>query len=678
MDSNLDRVIDEAIDEAIFPDDLLFDFLDKEIAEKMRRNPNYNLINLRLDIAGYLHQFELLDKTSKEALFDLKNQNFLERLGQVFDDIKAIATKRPKINLDPQKERLERLVKEIQRSIKTVRVDRIEKEVFARVLAENPNLSYPELGDIYTLEINAVLEEAKRAEVEAKKKAEVAERKAAQAEGKVKTLQEELEKIKTEKAGLQVKVGQITEELNQTKTTLENALSSSSELNQKLTNKSKNLERANQEIDKLKTEKASLESGVAEIKKELDQAKITLENSVSDADSLTNNLKVQLRSKEQKLNKKGRELVKATEKSMELSEELEKIKVEKADLQGKLGQIAEELNQTKTVLENTLSSSININSNLEKQLAEKNQAIESKHRSLEELRQELKELGEEKDILQNKVVEIKEELDQAKTTLENSVSVADNLTNDLKMQLRLKEQELYEKLEESIRAALEFNKLSEELEELKAEKADLEGILEEIAKELSLTQELLISESQAKKAVTKELAQAQENIVNLTNLNSTLETKLITLIDELERLKGKLEATYNYCLNLVVAVRNFDSGFNFRLKPLESYTEKLLDSVKGQLENLYCDLVFESAAQIIRSAPRSYQNRYLLLESDSGISFEYNGELCSVRRNELNCEIAQEIDNYFRWHGQNLETYIEPPPQRKYQQEYPVRGWELE
>ncbi|APB34869.1 hypothetical protein GlitD10_2531 [Gloeomargarita lithophora Alchichica-D10] len=238
---------------------------------------------------------------------------------------------------------------------------------------------------------------------------------------------------------------------------------------------------------------------------------------------------------------------------------------------------------------------------------------------------------------------------------------------------------------------------TQELEQLKAEEASLQGKVAEIKEELEFTtddlekhkihltllEEYAFSEKERGEEKTEKLSQTQEKLVNLTERNLALERKVIIFTEELERLKNTIKQTallglwlklhnkihfvlakgaetlarlsinstyhqilrrtkqtYDFSDNLTATIRDFESGFNFELDPLESYTEKSLDSVKGDLEEIYCDLIFAFAVRTIENAPKDYRNHYLLLVSDSRIGFECNSEFCRLSREQLNYESA--------------------------------------
>lgn len=137
----------------------------KTIKKRVSQNPQYNSGNLILDVAERLEHFGLAKGINRNILQQKLEAPTTQEGFQKADPLRT-----------PDQERLERWLKEVKEAVKVPPADRTEQEIFRRVLSEYPNASYLGWGEIYTQEIQAALEEAKKAEAAAKEAQAKAER----------------------------------------------------------------------------------------------------------------------------------------------------------------------------------------------------------------------------------------------------------------------------------------------------------------------------------------------------------------------------------------------------------------------------------------------------------------------------------------------------------------------
>jgi len=244
----------------------------KTIKKRVSQNPQYNSGNLILDVAERLEHFGLAKGI---------NRNILQQ------KLEAPTTQEGFQKADPlrtaDQERLERWLKEVKEAVKVPPADRTEQEIFRRVLSEYPNASYLGWGEIYTQEIQAALEEAKKAEAAAKEAQAKAEREVEREKERADQAQRQLQDLERQLAETREKLRAATTtaaqvpDLEKDKATLEAEIT---QKNQELATLRKQLEQVTttasaektslqQQIHQLTQTKANLEAQITQKNQEL-------------------------------------------------------------------------------------------------------------------------------------------------------------------------------------------------------------------------------------------------------------------------------------------------------------------------------------------------------------------------------------------------------------------------
>jgi len=161
----------------------------KTIKKRVSQNPQYNSGNLILDVAERLEHFGLAKGINRNILQQKLEAPTTQEGFQKADPLRT-----------PDQERLERWLKEVKEAVKVPPADRTEQEIFRRVLSEYPNASYLGWGEIYTQEIQAALEEAKKAEAAAKEAQAKAEREAEREKQRADQAQRQLQDLERQLA----------------------------------------------------------------------------------------------------------------------------------------------------------------------------------------------------------------------------------------------------------------------------------------------------------------------------------------------------------------------------------------------------------------------------------------------------------------------------------------------
>jgi len=231
----------------------------------------------------------------------------------------------------PDQERLERWLKEVKEAVKVPPADRTEQEIFRRVLSEYPNASYLGWGEIYTQEIQAALEEAKKAEAAAKEAQAKAEREVEREKERADQAQRQLQDLERQLAETREKLRAATTtaaqvpDLEKDKATLEAEIT---QKNQELATLRKQLEQVTttasaektslqQQIHQLTQTKATLEAEItqknqelATLRKQLEQVtttasaeKTSLQQQIHQLTQTKANLEAQITQKNQELAK---------------------------------------------------------------------------------------------------------------------------------------------------------------------------------------------------------------------------------------------------------------------------------------------------------------------------------------------------------------------------------------
>jgi len=244
----------------------------KTIKKRVSQNPQYNSGNLILDVAERLEHFGLA-KGINRNIFQQKLEAPTTQEG--FQKADPLRT--------PDQERLERWLKEVKEAVKVPPADRTEQEIFRRVLSEYPNASYLGWGEIYTQEIQAALEEAKKAEAAAKEAQAKAEREAEREKQRADQAQRQLQDLERQLAETREKLRAATTtaaqvpDLEKDKATLEAEIT---QKNQELATLRKQLEQVTttasaektslqQQIHQLTQTKANLEAQITQKNQEL-------------------------------------------------------------------------------------------------------------------------------------------------------------------------------------------------------------------------------------------------------------------------------------------------------------------------------------------------------------------------------------------------------------------------
>jgi predicted nucleic acid-binding Zn-ribbon protein len=208
----------------------------------------------------------------------------------------------------PDQERLERWLKEVKEAVKVPPADRTEQEIFRRVLSEYPNASYLGWGEIYTQEIQAALEEAKKAEAAAKEAQAKAEREAEREKQRADQAQRQLQDLERQLAETREKLRAATTtaaqvpDLEKDKATLEAEIT---QKNQELATLRKQLEQVTttasaektslqQQIHQLTQTKANLEAQITQKNQELATLRKQLEQVTTTASAEKTSLQQQI------------------------------------------------------------------------------------------------------------------------------------------------------------------------------------------------------------------------------------------------------------------------------------------------------------------------------------------------------------------------------------------------
>ena len=244
----------------------------KTIKKRVSQNPQYNSGNLILDVAERLEHFGLAKGINRNILQQKLEAPTTQEGFQKADPLRT-----------PDQERLERWLKEVKEAVKVPPADRTEQEIFRRVLSEYPNASYLGWGEIYTQEIQAALEEAKKAEAAAKEAQAKAEREAEREKQRADQAQRQLQDLERQLAETREKLRAATTtaaqvpDLEKDKATLEAEIT---QKNQELATLRKQLEQVTttasaektslqQQIHQLTQTKANLEAQITQKNQEL-------------------------------------------------------------------------------------------------------------------------------------------------------------------------------------------------------------------------------------------------------------------------------------------------------------------------------------------------------------------------------------------------------------------------
>ena len=244
----------------------------KTIKKRVSQNPQYNSGNLILDVAERLEHFGLAKGINRNILQQKLEAPTTQEGFQKADPLRT-----------PDQERLERWLKEVKEAVKVPPADRAEQEIFRRVLSEYPNASYLGWGEIYTQEIQAALEEAKKAEAAAKEAQAKAEREVEREKERADQAQRQLQDLERQLAETREKLRAATTtaaqvpDLEKDKATLEAEIT---QKNQELATLRKQLEQVTttasaektslqQQIHQLTQTKANLEAQITQKNQEL-------------------------------------------------------------------------------------------------------------------------------------------------------------------------------------------------------------------------------------------------------------------------------------------------------------------------------------------------------------------------------------------------------------------------